>query len=81
MRLGLNVYMVWYELGFKVFRYLRCKDSQGQVYSNDVIIGIYEVLNVLFVGEINDVLVRFWKVWSNRVQMIGFEIKFMYFFC
>lgn len=72
---------IWYGMiqVLKVFRYLRCKDSQ--VYSNDVIIGIYEVLNVLFVGEINDVLVRFWKVWSNRVQMIGFEIKFMYFFC
>lgn len=72
---------IWYGMiqVLKVFLYLRCKDSQ--VYSNDVIIGIYEVLNVLFVGEINDVLVRFWKVWSNRVQMIGFEIKFMYFFC
>lgn len=61
---------IWYGMiqVLKVFLYLRCKDSQ--VYSNDVIIGIYEVLNVLFVGEINDVLVRFWKVWSNRVQMI-----------
>lgn len=72
---------IWYGMiqVLKVFLYLRCKDSQ--VYSNDVIIGIYEVLNVLFVGEINDVLVRFWKVQNNRVQMIGFVIKFMYFFC
>lgn len=50
----------------KVPLYSMCKDSQ--VYSNDVITGTYEVLNVLFVGETNDAPVRSRKAWSNRVQ-------------
>lgn len=65
----------------KVPRYSRCKDSQGQVYSNDVITGTHEVLNVLFVGETNDAPVRSRKAWSNRVQTTGSEIKSMYSFC
>lgn len=80
-RPGLNVYTARHDPGSKVPRYSRCKDSQGQVYSNGVITGTYEVLNVLFVGETNDAPVRSRKAWSNRVQTTGSEIKSMYSFC